>query len=223
MAPRKAVRANGLATRERIVESAEDFFAGMGYEATSLRQVAAGAGIDIATLKYHFKDKPALFGEVYQRGHNRFLAAIDPILEGLDEVKSSEDMAALLDEFVTAVHDFIETDFTFVRMTLYRALEDSEDVISIEEELQTVAISRIEAKFRRLADRGIIRDVDTRALVVFLVSSFAAWHVTGRFKPQWLGNPPLDSSSGRARSEQFYIDLLETWLLPQSPAHSSRP
>lgn len=197
-----------------MLDAAEHLFAGLGYEATSLRQIAASAGIDIATLKYHFADKPALFGEVYQKGHNRFLAALEPILEQLDHVATPQDVRALLDDLVTTVHDFIETDFSFVRMTLFRALEDSEDVIRIEEELQAIAISRIEKKFQRLADRGVTRDVDARALVVFLVASFSAWHVTGRFKPSWLGAPGLESSAGRARSESFFLDLLENWLLP---------
>lgn len=209
---KKAVRANGRATRERIIESAEDFFSAMGYEASSLRGIAAGASIDIATLKYHFNDKPTLFGEVYQRGHQRFMEVLDPILEQLDGVDSAEDMEALLDDFVTTMHDFIEDDFSFVRLTLYRALEDSEDVVSVEEELQAIALSRLESKFQSLVERGIIRDVDTRALVVFLISSFSAWHVTGRFKPEWLGKPGLESSAGRARSEDFFIDLLWEWL-----------
>ena len=213
MRKQRAVRANGQATRERIVEAAENLFSAMGYEATSLRAIAGAAGIDIATLKYHYADKPALFGEVYQRGHVRFMEMLEPFLTDLDAVSSSEDMEALLDEFVTAVHDFVEADFSFVRLTLYRTLEDSEDVISIEEELQAVAISRLEAKFRGLAQRGVIRDVDARALVVFLVSAFSSWHVMGRFKPNWLGRPGLDSSAGRARSEAFFIDLLTTWLL----------
>ena len=210
---KKAVRANGQQTRERVIESAENLFSMMGYEATSLRSIAGAAGIDIATLKYHFNDKPTLFGEVYQRGHARFLDLIDPFLEQLDSVDSAEGMEVLLDEFVTSVHDFIETDFSFVRLTLYRALEDSEDVISIEEELQAIAISRLEEKFRALSERGVIRDVDPRALVVFLISSFSSWHVVGRFKPQWLGNPALDSSAGRARSEDFYIRMLREWLI----------
>lgn len=210
---KKAVRSNGQQTRERVIESAENLFSMMGYEATSLRSIAGAAGIDIATLKYHFDDKPTLFGEVYQRGHERFLRMIDPFLEQLDDVDSAEAMEVLVDEFVTAVHDFIATDFSFVRLTLYRALEDSEDVISIEEELQAVAISRLEEKFRALSERGVIREVDPRALVVFLISSFTSWHVVGRFKPQWLGNPGLDSSAGRARSEDFYIGMLRDWLL----------
>lgn len=216
MARRKAVRANGQATRERVIESAENLFSSMGYEATSLRAIAGSAGIDIATLKYHFADKPTLFGEVYQRGHVRFMAVLDPFLEALDRVKTAEDLELLLDEFITSVHDFIEEDFSFVRLTLYRTLEDSEDVISIEEELQSVAISKLEKKFQALSERGIMRDVDARALVVFLVAALSSWHVTGRFKPNWLGNPGLDSAAGRARSEAFFIDMLSQWLIVRS-------
>ncbi len=214
----RATRANGQATRERVIESAENLFASMGYEATSLRAIAGSAGIDIATLKYHFDDKPALFGEVYQRGHVRFMELLDPFLSDLDAVRTTEDFELLLDEFVTAVHDFVEADFSFVRLTLYRTLEDSEDVISIEEELQSIAISRLEAKFATLTKRGVMRDVDSRALVVLLVSAMSSWHVTGRFKPNWLGAPGLDTSAGRARSEAFFIDLLTFWLVNRANA-----
>lgn len=216
---KRAVRANGQATRERVIESAENLFSSMGYEATSLRAIAGAAGIDIATLKYHFTDKPALFGEVYARGHERFMEVLDPFLNELDNVRTGEDMELLLDDFITSVHDFVENDFSFVRLALYRTLEDSEDVISIEEELQSVAISKLEAKFESLSARGVIREVDARALVVFLVAALSSWHVTGRFKPNWLGSPGLDTAAGRARSEAFFIDMLAKWLLPHTTAH----
>ncbi len=209
----KAVRANGQATQERILNAAEEHFADGGYEATSLRQIAGSADVDIATLKYHFRDKPALFGEVYRRGHEEFLEALDPFVKRLDIVDSTEAMAELIDDLVVNMHDFLEHNLSFVRLTLYRMLENSEDVISVEEELQVVAISLLDEKFRALVERGIIKPVDTRALVVFLVSSFSTWHVTGRVKKQWLGRPALEDEPGRARSEEFFITLLERWLL----------
>ncbi len=209
----KAVRANGLATQDKILNSATLMFATSGYEATSLRQIAASAGVDIATLKYHFQDKPTLFGEVYKGGHTEFMSTVEPILEDLDKVATKEDMAVLIDDFVTKMHDFIEGNLPFVRLTLYRMLEDSADIISIEEELQAIAISRLDQKFRGLVDRGVVHDIDTRALVVFLVASFSTWHVTGRVKANWLGSPGLDSEAGRARSESFFVDLLENYLL----------
>ena len=211
---KRTTRANGRATKERIIEEASRHFADTGYEATSLRQIAQSADIDSATLKYHFGDKPNLFAEVYRRGHEAFLEAIDPLLTRLHGVDRREELRDVLDDFVVDMHDFIEENLPFVRLTLYRMLEDSEDVIALEEELQTVAIATLEQNFNGLIDRGIVRsDVDARAFVVFVVSSFSTWHVTGRVKSRWLGDPPLDSRDGRARSEAFFVDLVETYLL----------
>ncbi len=211
---KRATRANGRATRERIIDEATRLFADTGYEATSLRQIAQAADIDSATLKYHFGDKPNLFAEVYRLGHEEFLAALDPLLTRLHGVSDRGELRDVLDDFVVDMHDFIEENLPFVRLTLYRMLEDSEDVIALEEELQTVAIATLEQTFNGLIERGIVRsDVDARAFVVFIVSSFSTWHVTGRVKSRWLGDPPLDSRDGRARSEAFFVDMVETHLL----------
>lgn len=211
---KRATRANGRATRGRILEEATRLFADTGYEATSLRQIAQAADIDSATLKYHFGDKPNLFAEVYRLGHEAFLDVLDPLLTRLHNVERRDELRDMLDDFVVDMHDFIERSLPFVRLTLYRMLEDSEDVIALEEELQTVAIATLEQTFDGLIERGIIRDdVDARAFVVFIVSSFSTWHVTGRVKSRWLGDPPLDNRDGRARSESFWVDLVETYLL----------
>lgn len=210
---KRATRANGRATRERIIEEATRLFADTGYEATSLRQIAQAADIDSATLKYHFGDKPNLFAEVYRLGHEAFLEALDPLLTRLHAVGDRAELRDVLDDFVVDMHDFVEHNLPFVRLTLYRMLEDSEDVIALEDELQTVAITTLEQTFNGLIERGIVRDVDARAFVVFIVSSFSTWHVTGRVKSGWLGDPPLDSVDGRARSEEFFVDMVETYLI----------
>ncbi|MFP4597074.1 MAG: TetR/AcrR family transcriptional regulator [Persicimonas sp.] len=218
--PKKATRANGRATQERILEEATRHFADTGYEATSLRQIAQSAEIDSATLKYHFGDKPNLFGEVYRRGHEHFLGVLDPLLRRLHRVDGRDGLREVLEDFVVDMHDFVEENLPFVRLTLYRMLEDSEDVIALEEELQTVALTTLEKTFNELIERDIVRDVDARAFVVFIVSTFSIWHVTGRVKSRWLGAPSLDSADGRARSVDFFIDLVETYLLGQATSPS---
>lgn len=200
-----------------MIEVATMLFATTGYEATSLRQIAAASEIDIATLKYHFEDKPTLFGEVYRRGHHGFLQVLDPFLDRLDDVEDRETMAELIDDLVVAMHDFVESHLPFVRLTLYRMLEETADVILIEEELQAIAISRISEKFARLTSRGVTSDIDARAFVVFLVTSFSTWHVTGRVKPSWLGSPKIQTEAGRARSESFFVSMLENLLLSGTP------
>lgn len=210
---KKTTRANGDATKQRIIDVATQMFASLGYEATSLRQISAGAGIDIATLKYHYKDKPTLFLEVYRRGHKAFLDAVEPVLQEVDKIETEEALRVLIDDLVDRAHDFVEENLAFVRMTLYRLLEDSEDVISLEEELQTIALSRIAKKFDRLVEKELIRPIDTRALVAYLVTSFATYQIAGRVRKHWVGSPPIYSKDGRARSETFFVDLLTQMLL----------
>jgi AcrR family transcriptional regulator len=195
------------------LETAADLFSAHGYEATSLRRIASQAGVDVATLKYHFRDKPTLFGEIYREGHGRFWEAFEPILIGLDKVSTTEDLRVLIDDLVVRMHDFADAHLYFLRIVVFRMLEEVDDVIRIEDELQAIALSRLTTKFQRLVDLGVMRAVDTRALVIFLVSSFTTWHVTGRVKEGWFGRPKLASPAGRARSESFFVDLFDQYIL----------
>lgn len=52
------------ATKEQIVEAAASLLASKGYEATSLDDVAAAAGITKGTVYYHFDSKEALYWAV---------------------------------------------------------------------------------------------------------------------------------------------------------------
>ena len=52
---RRAGRPQGAPeTRERCLDSAEGLFAAGGFAGTGLRDIAARAGVTIATLAYHF-------------------------------------------------------------------------------------------------------------------------------------------------------------------------
>lgn len=60
VAPRKR---NAAATRAAILEAANEQFARGGYDLTSLREIAAEAGVDMALVKRYFGGKEALFTE----------------------------------------------------------------------------------------------------------------------------------------------------------------
>ena len=51
-------------TRERILKTAARLFAERGYEATSIRTLAAKARVNQAAINYHFKTKDGLYREV---------------------------------------------------------------------------------------------------------------------------------------------------------------
>ncbi|WP_282127428.1 TetR/AcrR family transcriptional regulator [Roseobacter litoralis] len=68
--PRKPGRPKGGRsdqTRERILDAAEHLFADRGYDGTSIRDVAAKAGLQLHSIGYHFGPKESLFDTVVGR------------------------------------------------------------------------------------------------------------------------------------------------------------
>lgn len=206
-------RSNGEATRKRLVAEATQLFAERGYEATSLRQIANAARVDLATLKYHFGDKPKLYSKVYNVGHAAFFDGIEPIFAQMITVESRSDMEKSIFDLVAFIHDFVESHLAFVRMVLFRLLENTKELQGLEDELQAVAIGFFEETFQKLRARKIIRDVDIRALISLFISAFGMWFVTDKVRPSWAGFPNLKDKGGRKRSEAFLTDLLCKALL----------
>lgn len=54
-------------TRERILDAAEALFVEHGFEATSMRMITGRAGVNLASVNYHFGSKEALIQDVFRR------------------------------------------------------------------------------------------------------------------------------------------------------------
>ena len=54
-------------TKDRILDAAESLFMEHGFEATSLRAITAAAGVNLASVNYHFGSKEVLFQAVLTR------------------------------------------------------------------------------------------------------------------------------------------------------------
>ena len=55
---------NPAETKRQILMAAQESFAQSGYSGATTRQVAARAGVNVATLHYHFKNKEGLYWAV---------------------------------------------------------------------------------------------------------------------------------------------------------------
>lgn len=75
-------------TKNKIIEVARLLFASQGFEGTSVRDIAKAAGVNIASLNYHFTNKENLFTEILRLGYaecsnemRRFYSEENPKLE----------------------------------------------------------------------------------------------------------------------------------------------
>jgi len=58
---------DGVKARGRLLDAAESLFAARGFYGVTTRQVADAAGVDVALIYYHFKNKSSLFDGVLER------------------------------------------------------------------------------------------------------------------------------------------------------------
>lgn len=86
MAPRSS-------TKEKILDVAEGLFAEHGFSDTSLRAITSKAGVNLASVNYHFGDKKTLVRAVLNRYLEAFMRAVQQALQELnskDEYQMSE-------------------------------------------------------------------------------------------------------------------------------------
>ncbi|MFE0700557.1 TetR family transcriptional regulator [Streptomyces sp. NPDC058872] len=70
-------RANGVESRQRILDAAVEIAGERGYEGTSIAAVSAKCGLPASSIYWHFKDKDDLIAAVIERSFETWLAAVE--------------------------------------------------------------------------------------------------------------------------------------------------
>jgi TetR/AcrR family transcriptional regulator len=112
-------------TREAILGAAEDRFARLGFEGTSLQEIAEAAGVARSTPAYFFGSKDALYDAVLERVIARGQEAMARAYARGDEAPSAEDA---VESYVGAFLDFLGHDQNFLRLIQREALGDGSRV-----------------------------------------------------------------------------------------------
>ncbi|HEY4242349.1 MAG TPA: CerR family C-terminal domain-containing protein [Kofleriaceae bacterium] len=68
------MRTDGLATRKRILGAAMELIANSGFAETTNKSIAAKAGVDLASLNYHFGSRGGLYQATLGEAHRRLVS-----------------------------------------------------------------------------------------------------------------------------------------------------
>lgn len=117
-------QSKGERTRRRILEVAEELFADQGYRGTTLRQIAAGAGIQEPGLYNYFPGKQALYEAVLDR-------AITPLIEVLGARLGSARELRDYTELPAVLTDLLATR-PRVALLLQQTIQDSGDSTTLQ-------------------------------------------------------------------------------------------
>jgi AcrR family transcriptional regulator len=105
-------------TKQKILDAAERLIAEQGYAATSLRQIIAGAGVNLASVHYHFGSKEELLDGLVMRKvgpvNEKRLALLDRRLA--ESGGAPLPVATILDAFLSPMGEVAARNPQFVRV-----------------------------------------------------------------------------------------------------------
>jgi AcrR family transcriptional regulator len=115
-------------TRDRILRTAERLFAERGFNGVSVRELAAAAQVNVASIGYHFDSKEGLLSEVYRRHCEPM---IEERLRGLaasSRLRGKAKVAAIIEAFIRPALAQVEAEDgeTFIRLRAVLSGENSE-------------------------------------------------------------------------------------------------
>lgn len=125
---------NPARSREAILDAAEQLFADRGYDATSLTDVGAAAGVSRGTPGYFFGGKEQLYRAVLERCLERVRQAVRSGRERA--LASNEPPEVVLEGAVGEYFDFILANPAFVRLLEREALDGGRQLATLPPHLE---------------------------------------------------------------------------------------
>src|SRR6266568_4939692 len=199
------VRSEGRSVRENVRAAAIQLFAEYGYHAAPLRDIARMAGIQAASIYYHYANKEALLVEIMETHMRQLNANLERILH------EYHDPQQRLYEAITnhiRLHTTFKSEF-FIIDTEIRALEGENrgKILALRDQYESL----LQKLLREGMEQGILRQTDVKVssyAIIAMCTEVAAW-----FRP-----------SGRLTVQQvidIYSQMVtEGLLLARDPAHT---
>jgi len=146
-------------TRTRILDAAEELFMLHGFEATSMRQLTAKAGANLAAVNYHFGSKDALIEAVFRRRLDVMNAARIAELDRLEKdaggragsnVPSPQQIiGAFVGASLRMIEDAKGGGRNFIRLLGRTYTDPQKNIRSLIGQLYAPAMERFKAAFER--------------------------------------------------------------------------
>jgi AcrR family transcriptional regulator len=186
-------RPDDAGRRGQLIRESARLFREKGYEATSVRDIAAATGLQSGSWVYHFKTKQDILAAVMEEGLQRALERIEAI--GRNQLPPREQFRALLrahlDTILAPGQDFIP-----VLLYEWRSLEAKSRprVVALQRRYEAVW-EKVIAQLRRSGDWVQPTRVD-RLLMFGALNWMAHW-----YRP----DGPFDVSELADEAERFFL------------------
>jgi AcrR family transcriptional regulator len=205
-----SLRADDAGRRGQIVRESARLFREKGFDATSVRDIAAATGLQSGSWVYYFKTKQDILAAVMEEGLAQALERIEAI--GREELPPREHFRALLR---THIDTLLGPGQDFIPVLLYewRSLEPAARprIVELQRRYESVWAMVID-ELQRLGEWALPTPVD-RLFMFGALNWIAHW-----YRP----DGPLDASQLAAAAERFCLRTVPDGAQASSPPSARR-
>lgn len=178
--PSRRRRANGEASRAKILDAATEIASERGYEGTSIGLVSKRCGLPASSIYWHFADKDDLIAAVIERSFGQWLSSWSMV----DEGSPRQRVADMTMQVAKALLDSPD----FLRLGLMLALERR----PVEPRAREMFL-RVRAQAQRqLRDAGAEMAPDLDAVALDQLATYAIAGADGLFIAKEIGGDSVD-------------------------------
>jgi len=189
------------ATREAILDAAEDAFLTKGFAETSTSRIASMAGVTKSLIHHHFGSKEALWDAVKVRRFSIYST------QQMGMLREQEPSAELLRESMKMYFRFLREHPEVVRLMAWMFLEqsDDEECADLDRELTLAGIEKI----KQSQERGDLRDDLNPGFILFTFIGIAQhWYQDKRWMLDKIGL----SADSEAIDEAYLEDAVKIFF-----------
>ena len=162
--------------RDKILAAAVQLFAEYGYHASSMREVARIAGIQAASIYYHYPSKQTLLVEIMQSHMNQLNTNLERIIS--KPHKFEQCLYEMLSNHII-LHTTYKPEF-FIIDTEIRALypENREKILSLRDQYENL----IQGLLQEGEEQGVISQTDVKVAsyaIIAMCTEVAQWFRPG--------------------------------------------
>jgi len=184
----RRTKEEAAATRDSILDAAEQLFVEQGVSRTTLQHIASAAGVTRGAIYWHFDDKGALFNAMMERATLPFECALS-VLGKADEARVLDDLREFIVEIFRVTETNPQARRVFEIATLKVEFVSEMDAVRVRRrQSQQEWMAQVEERLQLAQDAGLIgREVHPHVLALGLWSAMDGLIRNWMFEPGSFG------------------------------------
>ncbi|MDO5291808.1 MAG: TetR/AcrR family transcriptional regulator [bacterium] len=169
-----------MTTKEKIVSESLKLFSINGFDAVSVRTIAAHVGVRDSALYKHFPSKQAILEVIVEESKNRFYEKYKELLAKRMDNLPFDEICLSMFRFQTGDEWIV----SFRRLLMIEQFKNKKMADIYKELFIDLPIGHQEELFQKLINAGVMKDYNARVMAIELYAPFFLYHTVEEDKQE---------------------------------------